>query len=78
MTRLAPIALALILAGCAVLSEKISATTGTTLEMRCVDYKTSVAALHIRQRQGNLSAGEADWLQIGEAFLLAYCPQTRG
>ena len=72
--RIGPILPIVILAACAPVTGKLNEVTGTTLEERCVNYRTSVATLDAIRAARDLTEAEANRRLAYQAIIDGACP----
>ena len=65
---------AIMVTGCAALTPRLDAVTGTTLEERCVNYRASLATLDAIRADRELSEAEANRRVAYQAIIDGACP----
>ena len=74
MRYLIPILAAMALAGCAAVTPRLDAVTGTTLAERCGNYRASLAALDAMRADRDLTESEANRRLAYQAIIDGACP----
>lgn len=79
LKAVAPVLLALLLAGCGTLSDRVDATTGTTIEQRCAVRMAALRAYEDRVARGETLSEHDTEILAGLRVLYAGCaPYVRG